>query len=773
MSETPKKIAIDPNLIGDNAPSVLPSEDPAILGRATLHPLDPVQVRTYQTFTLEYVVGPLGIDDTGGIRIAWRTVSDAGKCQFTDPTAANYVMAHSTGEGRLVLAYEKNGGQRPWGEILTIRQVGGYLRPGDKIIVTLGDRTHGSPGMLMQTFAQAGREYRIMADVQATGNFAPLENGTLCVPIVPGPAVRWRAVTASLRRPNEPFILGLKGEDTWGNPTDQARATLRLEADMPIENLPNDVVFDGGARGITLENLRVAEEGTLRIRAYIGDQQVAEAGPLIIRNGDVAGYWGDLHGQSGETIGTGSIEDYMAFARDLAFLDVTSHQANDFQIKPAFWDHLNDLTARLDEPNRFTVFPGYEWSGNTAVGGDHNVFYRHEGSTLRRCSHALLEDRQDADTDAHTLTDLYRDIRNSDEDAVLYAHVGGRYANIHYDHDPILETAVEVHSDWGTFEWILTDGFELGRRVGVVANSDGHKGRPGASYPGISEFGAYGGLTCFLAAQNDRDSLFEAMRRRHHYATTGCRLAMDVTGELAAKGTLYLRNPDAVRDAETRPVTQLQMGDIVQTAEGSVRINVAVHSACGIERIELRRGAKIIETLRPYTEAELGNRVRVMWSGAEYRGRGRNSRWMGRADLTVADIQHLETINRWNPERPLEQHGSSQVIWDSVTTGNIVGMDLWLNNIAGQYNLTTNFGDFSVDLQTLGLASVSQGLGGLDRRLTVTRLPDAALPREMTFTREIQLHETGDTPIWISLTTEDGHQAWSSPIYLFNKERHR
>ena len=85
-------------------------------------------MRTYQTHTLEYVVGPLGIDDTGGIRIAWRTVSDAGKCQFTDPSAANYVTAHSTGEGRLVLAYEKNGGQRPWGEILTIRQVGGYLR---------------------------------------------------------------------------------------------------------------------------------------------------------------------------------------------------------------------------------------------------------------------------------------------------------------------------------------------------------------------------------------------------------------------------------------------------------------------------------------------------------------------------------------------------------------------------------------------------------------------------------------------------------------------
>ena len=126
-----------------------------------------------------------------------------------------------------------------------------------------------------------------------------------------------------------------------------------------------------------------------------------------------------------------------------------------------------------------------------------------------------------------------------------------------------------MHSDWGTFEWILTDGFELGRRVGVVANSDGHKGRPGASYPGISEFGAYGGLTCFLAAKNDRDSIFEAMRRRHHYATTGCRLAHGRNRRIGSEGTLYLRNPDAVKDAETRPVTQMQMGDIVQTAEGS------------------------------------------------------------------------------------------------------------------------------------------------------------------------------------------------------------
>ncbi len=133
---------------------------------------------------------------------------------------------------------------------------------------------------------------------------------------------------------------------------------------------------------------------------------------------------------------------------------------------------------------------------------------------------------------------------------MIFAHIGGRYADITYDHDPILETAVEIHSDWGTFEWIANDSFALGRRIGIVANSDGHKGRPGASYPGISEFGAYGGLTCFLAKSNTRPDLFEAMRRRRHYATTGCRMVMDVTAGLSQLAMVYPQDPKATKPGQ-------------------------------------------------------------------------------------------------------------------------------------------------------------------------------------------------------------------------------
>ena len=82
-----------------------------------------------------------------------------------------------------------------------------------------------------------------------------------------------------------------------------------------------------------------------------------------------------MHGQSGESVGINTAREYFDFARNLAFLDATGHQANDFQINNTFWQLINDLSAQYQEDHRFLTFPGYEWSGNTAVGGDRNVYF--------------------------------------------------------------------------------------------------------------------------------------------------------------------------------------------------------------------------------------------------------------------------------------------------------------------------------------------------------------------------------------------------------------
>ena len=763
--------AVKRSFVGDNNPSVWPGDDPAIFGTAIIEPIAPIEVRSYQTFTLIYTVGKLGLDDTGGICIAWRLISDSGRPQITDPAAANFVSATSDGDGHLELKYDRHGGQRPWNEVLYVFQSGGYLKPGDKITLLFGDTAGGSPGMLTQTFVEGGREFRVMADVQATGNFFELPDTQLAIPVVAGPPASWHAVLPTLRRPNEKFHLGIKAEDKWGNPTAQARADLRFEASLPVTGLPEKITYAPEDRALVLENLSVADEGTLWIRVMMNGEPVAEAGPLIIKDGAVAGFWGDLHGQTGETVGTNTIESYLDFARNKAFLDVTSHQANDFQVTAEFWHHLNQLTAQFDEPGRFTVFPGYEWSGNTAVGGDHNIFFKTEGRPIRRCSHALLEDRSEMKSDCHTLSDLYKAFNDDHEDVVMYAHVGGRYANIFYDHDPLIETSVEVHSAWGTFEWILTDGFAMQRRVGVVCNSDGHKGRPGASYPGDSIFGAYGGLTCFLTDRNDRDAIFEAQRRRHHYGTTGCRMHMEVGVELPEAGTLFERNPDAVPETARHRVKSAIMGDIVQTDAGTVTFCGEVHAHAGIERIEIRNGPQVLKVIRPYEECDLGNRIRVLWSGAEYRGRGRNTDWSGRAQFNNATIRRFETINQWNPDSLFEQCGSDTIIWKSVTTGNFMGFDAWIDETQSSASsglcLTTNHGDMVLDLDDIGFENIELDAGGLERKLKVFRLPEAPLHRKLSFSHPVTLNGCGDTPLWICVTTEDGYQAWSSPIYLF------
>lgn len=764
MKPNPSPIPVPRALVGESAPSARPGNDPALYGNAVFDSVNAVETRTFQTFTVTYTVGRLGLDDTGAIRVSFRMITDAGQPQSTNPQAPNYVSARTTGEGNVSLRIGPEG-PRPWKLTVTVMLNGGYLKEGEQIIVIFGDTEQGSPGMLMQTFVEQGYEFRVSTDVQATGNFLPLDE-QFTVPVIAGPAANWVGVLPTLRRPGEVFHFGLKAEDVYGNPTAQAGGRVRLETSLPVAGLDLEFDFTPHDRALSIEGLTIIEPGKLRIKVFVDDEEVCEAGPLVIEDRTHAHFWADMHGQTGETVGVNTCESYFDFARNKAFLDATSHQANDFQIKPKFWSHLNSLTAELDEPGRFTILPGYEWSGNTAVGGDHNVFFADESRQIVRCSHAILEDRSEMDTDAHTLTDLFAAMKGTD--TVIYAHVGGRYANIHFDHDPVLETSVEVHSAWGTFEWVLEDGFPLGRRVGVVCNSDGHKGRPGASYPGASSFGAYGGLTCFLTDKNDRASIMEAQRRRHHYGTTGCRMFMDVAALLPQGSVVFERNPDAVPDTGRHETLNAIMGDIVQVAGDSVEISVNLKTHAGIESVQLRRGSEVLETYRPYAEKDLGNRVRVIWSGAEYRGRGRNTLWAGRALFENAQINNITPINHWNKERLLEVRGSETVVFDSITTGNFMGFDAWLESKDNAcLKLVTNRGELNCALDKIGIQPITMDAGGLNRKLTIQRLPDAALARQLSFTRKVSLNAQGDTPIWICVTTEDGYQAWSSPIYAF------
>ncbi len=748
-------------LMGDVWPEAQPGRDGADYGSAVFTPSGCFPVRSFQSFKLVYTVGEFGLDDTGAIKVVSRWTDDSGGVQFNDPKAMSYVTAKASNGVALELYAEPYPHQRPWYNGIRITVKRGFMNPGDTITIILGDRSKGSPGLRLQTFCESAFEFKLLADVCATGVFLPVSSHT--IEIGPGPVSKWVLTAPTLRRKGETFHLGVRGEDEWGNATDQIPDGLTVRADETLSGLPQPATFKPGARGCSIRGVVADQEGTYQFSLLDSSGSVlAVSNPLIVRETGPAAYWGDLHGQSGETVGINPIREYFEFARDVSFLDVTSHQANDFQVTNAFWGQINELTAAFNDDGQFTVFPGYEWSGNTPVGGDHNVFFAKEGCQIYRSSHALLKDRSDIDTDANTLPDLFEALK--DDDCVVFGHIGGRPADISKAEDPRLRTAVEVHSDWGTFEWIMTDAFQLGYRVGLVCNSDGHKGAPGACYPGASEFGAYSGLTCFLADELSREGIFKSIRKRRHYGTTGCRMHLDVVAHLGAGGGVFPVDP-RIEPMEAVPSAKAQMGDIARVNGDQLDLAVSVEAQTPIERVDVLDGAETVRTLRPYAPDPSG-RLRVIWQGAEYRGRGRTTHWRGTINFNKARICNMQKINAWNLERTFDVENDQTIVFDAVTTGNFGGCDIWLSNNEGRVLVETDLVSGVRDLAEIDAGETVLDAGGLDRKIRLFRLPRVMKRCSLAEKVTIKLVSGRDNPLWVRVVTEDGFVAWSSPIYV-------
>ncbi len=738
---------------------------PHEMGTATVTPEGAFEAGSYQQFVVTYTAGKFGIDDTGSIKLVHRFASDMGKPQLTDPAGANYVSAEASNGAILHMEFDGKRNIRPWDKTIYIKVVRGFLREGDQISIRLGDRRGGSPGIRMQTFCEDSFEFRLLIDAIATYNYVELPQQPV-IKLIPGPPVLWKAVMPTSQIIGSAFRLSLKGEDKWGNPSDQCDRTVRLHSNLPIDGLPDQVRFVAGEKALVIENLAVHELGDVVVEMRDGDQVLGQSNPLrSVATAELLPYWGDLHGQSEETIGTNSARDFHAFARDNAFLDAVGHQGNDFQISKKFWEDLNQLTAEFNQDGKFIAFPGYEWSGNTGMGGDRNVLFRHEGRQIHRSSHALVDDLSDADTDCHTAGELFNDLEG--EDCVVFAHIGGRYADIKMAHDDKLERAVEVHSAWGTFEWLIHDAFEQGYRVGIVSNSDGHKGRPGASHPGATSFGSYGGLTCMLASELSRDGLMESLRKRHHYGTTGCRMVLDVKAVFEQPAERFAEDPN-LGPCKSHMTNQAMMGDIVKCKESVVGLKLDLVGSAPIERVEIRNGLETIEVYRPFGDADLGNRIRVIWEGSEYRGRGRETHWDGSAELIGNQFHRVRPINRYNVDKRFQLSANQRLEWGAITTGGFGGFDAVLKDPdAGTLKIDTDLIQCEVAITDIGREDMIFANGGINRRIRLFRLPDENTCQTLTLERTLALAKDRDNALYVCITQEDGHLIWSSPIYIF------
>lgn len=718
-------------------------------GWAELTPTAPVIAGSLGTWRLVYHVGEYGLDDGGTLMISWRFATDWGRPQFDDPAAPEYCSLATDGRATLRGRFDVKAGVRPWRKSTVIDVFDDGLLAGETITVTFGDTSGGSPGSRAQTFCEDSFEWRVLVNPFATGEFILLPDPPE-IEVVSGPAARLVGIVPSRANVDEPVEVVVKAEDAWGNPARGYEGTVRLGA-PGLAGLPESYAFAPADRGVRRFPASPREVGEHRV--IIADEALglrAVSNPLVapLEMLTTRVFWADLHGQSEETVGTNTAEDYHRFARDDAALDVVGHQGNDFQVTAENWAEFGRLARAYTEPGRFVVLLGYEWSGNSAGGGDHNVYYLRPDEPIFRSCHALIPDKSGVASDRYPIERLYDELRG--REAIAIPHVGGRRADLSR-HDPAVVPLVEIYSAWGEFEWMLTESLGLGHRVGVVAGSDGHKGRPGASYPGASLFGAYGGLTGIIAEELTPEAIFAALRARRCYATTGQRIVLRVQvngtpmgGELRADGPVTV----ACHVAGTAPIRSVEV----------LRSPVGRASSLA---------AETVYTHDPLADAPLSaGLVRVAWSGARILGRDRATHWDGRLEIAGATIEAAEGYAFDGPQEGITALTPTAVAWRSITTGDEDGLTLRLSDAAtATLRFRTEPAAFDCALGELGREPLVHEAGGIAQRVTVRRLPEGEPPLSVVFTRSDD-PPPGASAYWIRVTQDDGARAWSSPVFV-------
>jgi hypothetical protein len=587
----------------------------------------------------------------------------------------------------LAVRFDQKGHERPFQKAIIIDIIDGYMNPGDQIVVRLGDRRFGARGTRAQSFVEENFCMRWYIDPVGTSRFAAIKPD-LFFNIHSGPVHHLKSHSPRVVTVGTNFPIYLHAEDKWGNTaTDipDLLATLLIlnEADQSILSSRTVEVTSKGWTHAVFKDLSLKTEGDFTISLKIMTRDSKQIIGTVTDHISVSNsspvpriLFADLHVHSDDTVGTNDTAYNFSYAQKIAGLDIVGYTANDFNITSAKWNSTLEIIRNINSKGEFIVFPGTEWCGNSAAGGDHNVVFLDDptinppefpldkSGNVARSFEWNEEGPAELQPGAWPLDELYATYAHSPNSHLLIPHVGGRRCNLGWHH-PKLERLIEIGSTWGLFEWLLRDAMGRGWKMGVCANSDEHRGHCGGGVPGTAVFGTKGGLTGVLAPNLERSAVGKALRARRTFATTGEHLV----------GLLYT-------DAGA-----IQGDDVSVQEDGAYVLNYEFYGGSGFSSVEAfdasgriferdlwhEGGSQIKEgSLNP---PEL---LRVTWGGARLYDRYREAVWDGIIEVSGAKISNTESFGgtSYVPEEKVAQIGEDKVEFQTRTSGDFDGANL-------------------------------------------------------------------------------------------------
>ena len=533
-------------------------------------------VADFGEFVFEYTAGETAIETGGHVRILMRHVFHWSPPQITDPAAEGYTTVTGPDDVALeILPWPTHPAgfdlfleTFPWQHAIEVRVKAGKLKKGDKVRLAYGDRSGGGPGARIQPSAEHPYIFRVTVAVDPAERSLPLSKD-LTFEILGGPAERLSLIAPSTPLEGQPIQLTLRAEDRYGN------LATGFASPVTVADASGSLVWSGAfdAQTGSVLTLELPASGSRHYTAAAG-AFTAKSNPVrTVSPGEGSRiWWGDIHGHTLNSDGRGTVRQFYTYCRDVAALDFCAVTDHGFQITETGWSESKTVTEGFHENHRFVTLHAYEWSGMTDVGGDHNVYYRGADPILFRDRSYYDPRNQQSfhreDNKIGHIRELNEKLVSLGERQVLtIPHFGGRAANPEW-HEPRIERLIEVFSDHGRkTEWAY-DFLKRGYRLGIIASSDNHTGRPGYGFlmnplqtpGGAVEVGS--ALVAVVAPELTRDAVFDGLYDRRTYATTGDRILLDVhAGEtlMGSEVTAPVMPPISIDVTGTANITRIEI----------------------------------------------------------------------------------------------------------------------------------------------------------------------------------------------------------------------
>lgn len=551
-----------------------------------------VQARRSGTWTIVYEAGPLGIVEGGLMRLTIPRFWEWSAAQTYDERLPGFTVATCEAEGVTLEPYDIPGF---W---VDFKIRGRALAEGERIRIVYGA---GEAGAMADKYAERDSRFWILVDGDGDG-FPVVLADSPAVDVVAGPPRHLHLVLPSTAEPGDTVPLLISVLDAYGSAGFPFEGEVELASIQDGLEVPATVTFtaaDAGSKKVELELNESAVHRLLGRLVWDESDIFAQSNPMLVEAGVAPVRWADLHGHSNLSDGTATPEDFLAYARDVAGLDIVSLTDHDhwgmlfLDEYPELWEGIQEVTERFHAPGEFVTLLGYEWT-NWVHGHRHVVYFEDTGPLY-----------SSIDPEYETPAQLWKGLEG--QPALTFAHhsAGGPVAtNWDYAPPPELEPITEVSSVHGQSESpeaplriysplrgnFVRDVLDRGYKLGFIGSNDSHDGHPGLAHL-VNPSG--GGIGAILTDDLTREGIYAALRERRTYATNGPRIilrtAIDANGMGSSipatqgddKPLLYIR---AIATAPLLAIEVIRSGAIIEQIPGEELYDLA--TAVSLEPLE-------------------------------------------------------------------------------------------------------------------------------------------------------------------------------------------